>query len=303
VFSPAPLQVGATTVLFLTAAAFLLRADTAPPAPSPGYHLVRIGDGDKPTYIQVKNDVNPYANVSSPGSSDKYRPDEMSFSAQSPLANKTFSSGSASTHKSDAAGQRTFVTKSYLGDSQAALEGSISDPTAKTQFATASAYGKNAAGFDKSFSSSSFDTGSDKTVASLAARTSPYQGREASINSEKPEVFADSSLATKQYLGPGAQHVPDGITVKENVLLTRMSGVPDRPLTIDEVRELINHDVTPDPTAKPPPATKPLNDPAYKRPVRPAPPEEDDKNDPVPPPGMMAAPSLPPPENSEPLPH
>ncbi len=115
-------------------------------------------------------------------------------------------------------------------------------------------------------------------------------------------MFAADSMSNKMYLGPGAQRVPDDIVIKENVVISRMSGLPNRSLSIDEVRNLINHETKPNTDAKPDAPNKPLNDPNYKpEPLRdaPSPASEDDKNDPVPPPGTMAAP---PPENAEPLP-
>jgi hypothetical protein len=110
-------------------------------------------------------------------------------------------------------------------------------------------------------------------------------------------------MASKQYLGPGAQHVPDDIVIKDNFVISRMSGLPNRPLSIDEVRNLINHETKPNTDIKPDEPSKPLNDPNYKpEPLRdmPAPNNNDDANDPVPPPGTMASPQAP--ENSEQLP-
>jgi hypothetical protein len=112
---------------------------------------------------------------------------------------------------------------------------------------------------------------------------------------------------SKQYLGPGAQHLPPGFDNKEEVIAqARLSDLPNRPLTIDEVRGLINHGFKPDTNVKPETSSKPLNDPDYKPEVSPAPPDspqgskaDDDKNDPLPAPGTM---SQPPPENSESLP-
>jgi hypothetical protein len=227
------------------------------------------------------------------------------FSTQSSMANKTFSPSSNSIQKSNSEfnnrDQNTFITKAYVGDPSSP---SAPNLNAKAAFPTTSAYSRNAAGFDKSYSTSKADAGQNRTAVLSSSNVSTDQNRTAVLGGpEKPEVFASNSMGDKQYLGPGAQHVPDGINIKENVSLSRMSGLPNRPLSIDEVRNLINHGFKPDTDVKPEEPSKPMNDPNYKpEPLRdmPAPSREDDKNDPVPPPGTMAAPQAP--ENSEPLP-
>jgi len=221
------------------------------------------------------------------------------------MANKQFSLPSDSLSKSDSSlknrDQETFVTKTYVDD---ASSPSAPHPDIGTRFPTTSTYSRNAPGFDRNFPTSTADAGLTRTALLASSTTSADQNRAAILGGpEKPEALASNSMANRQYLGPGAQHVPDDIAIKDNIVISRMSGLPNRPLSIDEVRNLINHETKPDTDVKPEEPSKPLNDPQYKpEPLRdtPSPAGDDDQNDPVPPPGTMAAP--PAPENSDPLP-
>jgi hypothetical protein len=294
-------------VIFVTTGR-LLHADDQPPS-SDGSKTVPVTVGDKTVPVRVKEAGDPFKNVSSSNWTGKYDPERI-FSTTSSMAGKTFSLPSDSISKSASdfnnRDQNTFITKPYVLDSSAPTAPNLD---AKASFSTTSAYSRNATGFDKSYITSNADAGQNRTAVLAASTTSADQNRTAVLGGpEKPEVFASDPMADKQYLGPGAQHVPDGVTIKDNVIISRMSGLPNRPLSIDEVRNLINHGFEPNTDVKPPEPSKPLNDPDYKpEPLRitpapdtSAPTSDDDKNDPVPPPGTMAAPQAP--ENSEPLP-
>ncbi|MCE0521895.1 MAG: hypothetical protein LV480_03185 [Methylacidiphilales bacterium] len=281
-------------VIFVTAGRLLL-ADAVPVAP-PGYHMVPVKTGDKTAYVQVSNQTNPYSNLSAP--------EQKMFSRTSALADQKFVFPTDSLPKSDLdfKDQNTFITKPYVDN---ALSSPAPNIGAKASFATTSAYSRSATGFDKNYPTSNSDIGQNRTSPLGSTADSADQNHTAQLGGpEKPETLATSSMAHKQYLGPGARHVPDGVVIKENIALSRMSSLPNRPLSIDEVRNLINHDAKPDTDVKPDEPSKPLNDPDYKpEPLREMPPpsnSDDDKNDPVPPPGTMAAPQAP--ENSEPLP-
>ncbi len=220
------------------------------------------------------------------------------------MANRTFSSPSDSFTKSYSEFKNhdrdTFTTKAYVDDASTASAPNLG---ANASFPTTHAYSRNATGFDKSYLTSNADVGQTRTAVLASSNVSADQNRTAVLGGpEKPDVLGANSMANKQYLGPGAQNVPDGIVIKDNIVLSRMSGLPNRPLSIDEVRNLINHETKPNTDAKPEEPSKPLNDPNYKpEPLRDTPsPADDDKNDPVPPPGTMGAPQAP--ENSEPLP-
>jgi hypothetical protein len=279
-----------------------LRADD-PPAASDGYKTVPVAVGDKTVSIRVKEGKDPFKNVSSSNSTGKYDPQRI-FSASNSLANKTFSLPSESLSQTNSdfknRDQDTFITKSYIGDNST----SVPNLNTKVNFPAAAGYNQNAAGFDKNYTTSNADAGQNRTAMFASPTTSADQNRTAVLGgSDKAEVLAANSMAHKQYLGPGAQHVPDDVTINDNIVISRMSGLPDRPLSIDEVRNLINHETKPNTDAKPEEPSKPLNDPNYKpEPLRdsPSPASDDDKSDPVPPPGTMASPQTP--ENSEPLP-
>jgi len=284
---------GLIAVIFMTIGV-ALRADDKPVA-ARGYRLVPVqATNGKTVYVQVK-DVN--SSTSLPSS-------HKMFSTTSSMANKTFSMPLNSTVKADSdfknRDQTTFITKAYLDDTVSPSAPNLGNKA----FPTTSAYSRSANGFDKSYQTSSADTGFSRKAVLASSTVSDDQNRTAVLGGpEKPEVFASNSMSNKQYLGPGAQKVPEGVFIKDNIILTRMSGLPDRPLSIDEVRNLINHGFKPNTDVKPEESSKPLNDPNYKpEPLRdmPAPSSDDDKNDPVPPPGTMATPRSP--ENSEPLP-
>jgi hypothetical protein len=280
-----------------------LHADAAA-SDSDGYKTVKIGAGAKAISIRVQQQSDPLKNVSSSATPGKYQPERL-FSGASSLANKSFplSASSLSHQDADFANpeRSTFITKSYV-ENPASF--SVPNLNTKADFPIASAYSRQAEGFEKSYSTSTADAGRDHVAMLASSTTTTDQNRTALFtSSEKSEDLAAYPMADKQYLGPGAQHPPDGVVIKENVTISRMSDVPNRPLTIDEVRNLINHGAKPDTDAKPAEPSKPLNDPDYKpEPLRdtPSPGSDDDKNDPVPSPGTMAAP--PAPENAEPLP-
>jgi len=272
-----------------------LHADDAKPVVPPGYELKKIGEG----YMLVHKEFKASKNTIGTHSPGKYDPSTLDLNTTSSLANKSFSSGPSTLSKSDrSAQQQSYFAKPYSLDNK---NSTMPNLNGKASTETASAYDRHATDSDKSFGT----TGSDMTQnkkALFAANTSDYQNRPAAME-KKAEGFNTEPTVDvqKQYLGPGAQKVPKDIVIKENIVLTRMSGLPNRDLTIDEVRNLLNHDFKPDTAAKPETESKPMNDPDYKPvPLRAPPvPAEDESDNLVPPsPGAMAAP----PENTEPLP-
>jgi hypothetical protein len=261
--------------------------------------MVPFKSGDKTTYIQVKNQATPFSKLDSD--------DQKMFSRTSSFANKDFSfSGNGLPATSSAlkdVNQSTFITKPYAGDTPASPFANLN---ARPAFAKSASSNQTAAGFNKSYFTSSDSSQNHAALFPAAGNTTAAdQNRTAVLGHDKPEVLSANSMANKQYLGPGAQHVPDDVVIPENIILTRMNKIPNRPLSIDEVRDLINHGTSPNTDIKPAEPSRPLNDPDYKpEPLRDSPipssGSDDDKDDPVPPPGTMAAP--PAPENSEPLP-
>jgi hypothetical protein len=265
---------------------------------SAGSLLHANGQGNKTMPIRVQDSPDPLKHASFPDDLDSRR----IFSATNPMANKTFMPNSTA-FKTDSdftdKDRNTFVTKRYIDPN---AENSSSN-LAGRPFPTSGAFmTRAAAGYDKAFPTSSDDQ--EKHAFMGLSSDSDDQNRTAHLEKPgNPIVLASNSMSNKTYLGPGAQRVPDGLAIKDNIILSRMSGIPDRPLSIDEVRNLINHGTKPDTSVPPPAPSKALNDPGYRpEPLRemPVPDSDDDKNDPVPPPGTMAAP--PAPENAEPLP-
>jgi hypothetical protein len=296
---------GLIAVIFVTTGA-RLRADT-PSASSDAdgnAKIVPVIVGGRKLPVRVEQQTDPLKNVPASGTPGKYDPQRL-FSSTNAMANKSFSPSSdpLSHANSDFTDhdRNTFATKSYV---DRASSSSTANPDAKASFPTFASNSRPAPGFDKNYATPNADPRLNRPAAFVPSNTAADQNRSAVPGgSEKPEELTASSMANKQYLGPGAQQVPEGIVIKDNIVISRMSGLPNRPLSIDEVRNLINHESKPDTDAKPAEPSKPLNDPDYKPEAlrdTPSPAGDDDKNDPVPPPGTMAAPQTP--VNSEPLP-
>ena len=275
----------------------MLHADD-PPAP-----------GDKPKVVPLKaggalkvQEADPYKNLHVPPPTNKYDPRNYSMNQTSSMANKPFSADAISISKKGANpvdDQATFATKSYGALNQMNSEAQTYNTKYATSTATEVDHGDTQ--FTRNYATE--NSKMSQTSASSFSSASPDQDRTASLGDKKSKVFG--SDLSKQYVGPGAQHVPDG-SVKENVVMASVKDIPNRPLTIDEVRGLIDHGIKPDLNDRPNESSKALNDPDYKPEASPEPPEtsrppvtEDDKNDPLPSPGTM---SQAPPENSVPLP-
>jgi len=282
----------------------LLRADDPPATTSTdGDKIIPVTVGGRTIPIHVRDESDPFKNVSNNTDDGKYNPERI-FSTKSSMADKQFlPSSDLAAQKSALTGddQNTFITKAYTGDP--------STPTApnlntKVSLPTTSAFSSSATGFDKAFPISKTDVGQART-AELTSATSPDQDRSAYLGPQNTSAYAtasDTADANKTFDGREAADLHHQLTKLDNGQMM-VTDLPNRPLTIDEVRDLINHGFKPDTSVKPNPAdqSKPLNSPDYKpQPLRdnPSPSsDDDDKNDPVPPPGTMAAP-----ENSEPLP-
>jgi hypothetical protein len=284
-------------VILVISASALPADDNATVTSSDGYHIVPVTVDGRTVPIKVL-DSNPFKNVSSQNTSGPYNPQFVNFSAESSMANKKFDlpTGTFSQNASDLQHQN-FVTKVYPDANEVPTMANLHT---KAVSSTNSDYHKSAADFDKSYATSPVDLGQEKTSL-LVKSDSDDQNRSALVNAKAIET-PESSFSNQTFLGPEADAVHHHLTKTDDGKIF-VSDLPNRALTIDEVRNLINHGFKPNTDAKPEEPSKPLNDPGYKpQPLRepPAPASEDDKNDPVPPPGTMAAP--PPPENSEPLP-
>jgi len=286
---------GLVAVTF-AASGCLLHADDTP-ASSDGDRVVPVSVGGHTVPLKVR-DNNPFKNFTTHNSSDKYDPQAFNFSAASPMANKKFDVPVNSFSQSDTNGQhQIFFTKPYHDDSGAPTVPNLNN---KADFSKSSDFNKSNSDFNKTYATSQADAGQDRT-ALLAKSDSEDQNRTAVLNS-KPIDTPASTLGDKTFQGQEADDAHRRLTKTDDGKMA-VSDLPDRPLTIDEVKNLINHGFKPNTEAKPETPSKPLNDPAHEpEPLResPTPVSDDDKNDPVPPPGTMAAPQ--PPENAEPLP-
>jgi hypothetical protein len=276
-----------------------LYSDTPPPAEA-GYRIVPVKQGGGTAYIRVKDAGDPYKNVKD---SDGSGPEHFSFGMTSNMAHKTYDTGDTASSHDDGSYQKnlehTFLTKSYFDGPH-----DVTLPP-KVPMNSAAGYSSRASGFDKTFLTANADVGQNK-MADYAMTTSSYQGRTAVLGGHEVKKFA-SSMSSKTYEGPEAEAVKRDLSQMNDGLLG-IKDMPNRPLTIDEVRALINHGVKPEADEKPPVPSKALNDPDYTPDPAPPPlraqPGEDrhleDDSDMVPSPGTMA--HGPPPEDSEPLP-
>ena len=272
--------------------------------PPPGYHDVTVGSGKTKSVIRVADAAAPHfsnGSSSDANTSAPYNPENMDFGKSSSLANKSFSTGFASLSKSDTAAEqsaRPFNTSSFTtsGFNQ-------SDRKFQTVAFTESARGSD---FNKSYVLPAADTMASQ---SFTTKTSVYQGKTAPDVQAPPKVdpFATpSSLSEKSFFDPQIRHIRHD-PYATGMDVQRLADLPNRPLTIDEVRNLINHEQIPDLNEKPDAPSKALNDPDWSPPTVPPlardsiptpPPAEAEKDGDLPSPGEMAQP----PENSEPLP-
>jgi hypothetical protein len=103
----------------------------------------------------------------------------------------------------------------------------------------------------------------------MALQKAEESNRTADLGGHDVQKFAyvDSD---KTYAGPEAPLVKRDLA-KMNEGMESLKDLPDRPLTIDEVRALINHGIKADTSEKPAPASKPLNAPDYMPDPAPAP--------------------------------
>ena len=228
---------------------------------------------ESPSPVRVQEDRDPLANVASHDTNAKYDPSRI-FSRSSSMADKTFSNSSdvANSGHNDynkSSSENTFITKPYTFDSKTS---SVPGIDTKAAYPTAPLSNSNNTEFGKSFSTASADLGPNKTSA-FASTKSSDQDRTALLGGQGVDTYA-STLGDKKFTGDEAQSANKRLTrMKDGQMYVQ--DLPNRPLTIDEVRDLINHGFKPDTDAKPiDEDSKPLNDPNYvPKPIREAPEE------------------------------
>jgi hypothetical protein len=284
-----------------------LRADDSKPVARPGYRLVAIKGGDKTAYIEVRDTSNPYSQLKDTG--PDHGPQHFSFGQTSSMADKTYSLDTASSAyggKYQDQVQSGFLTKSYFDKNGNEADHSMPGLNTPVPLPSADGYVHHADGFDRSFSTKSDDE--QNRASALGTMSASEAHQEATLGGHAVQAYAYND-SNHTYLGPEAGQVHHDLD-RMNHGLETLKDLPDRALTIDEVRALINHGVKPD-LAKPSTAepTKPLNDPSYLPDAAPAPmapsaPDHLQDSSDLSTPGATAHPEMavPPPENSQPLP-
>jgi hypothetical protein len=284
------------------------RADDEKPTAPPGYKLVAVKLGNRTGYVQVKDDQNPFGSMRDSG--EGHGADHFAYNTTSPMANKTYqaeAAGESSARYQDKM-QGSFITRSYVSGADTRADETVPNFHSQVPVHGATGYGRSADGFSKSFQTTG-DALDQNRSSALGAKTASESGRAAVLGGHDIKTFAYAG-GDKTYGGPEALAVKRDLDRMNNGLET-LKDLPSRPLTIDEVRALINHGVKPDLDQKPAPASKPLNDPDYLPDAAPAPERTPggvdlhDAND-LSTPGAVAHPDLavpePAPENSQPLP-
>jgi hypothetical protein len=309
--TPLLVRTSLAAVALLAAGLFLRGDDTStPPAPKPppGYKVLYHDVGGKKVPIFVKQQLDPLRHAGGIGF-DPLDPQKV-FSESNPESNKTFIPAAASgvDKSADLNTQEAFATKVY----DTTGPGSVYNLGSKSTYQTASYNGtKAAAGYDQSFATKSVSPELDQAASAFAPIGASGQNLTAPVGAKTYDTFA-SPEEDKKFTGPEEEASHNHLKRLSNGQIL-IEDIPDRPLSIDEVRDLINHGFKPDFTKPAVPDDKALNDPDYQpEPLRIDPPEDatpvppagthkvqdDDANDPVPSPGTMAEH----PENTEPLP-
>lgn len=265
--------------------------------PPAGYHDVKLPSG---ALVRVADQARPTLNTTSPDG--KYDPSDADFGRTSSYAHKTFSDQDTSLETNGEASdlkQKQFLTKSFAA--------SAYDQSDKT-FATA-AYHSSARSSDDLSKAYNLPPAQTDLTRSFATQPSDLQNKTAAVGgdtSKKDPFSTPWSEGNKQFYDPTILRVPhhhlSGENAPRNAPLDDIDALPNRPLTVDEVRDLINHGQKPDLDSRPDEnQSKPLNDPGYEPPLKlpeiddkaaPAtPPRDEAKSDELPSPGMMAAPA------------
>jgi hypothetical protein len=298
-------------VVILAFSSPVLRANGQAGAPVPSdkdYHEVTVKNGKKTAVIRVKDQIGPRLHGELP-SNGVYSPTNLDLGRSSSFSNKEFTVGNSSLSKTDTAEEalsgNRFVTKSFSlskSDSMADV-----GKTYKTSSFTESARGSNDyQGKTFATSASTMTQGKDAAFEG-AGKTSTFQGQTAVLDGDKKTPFSGTSdLNDKTFSDPEMKHIRrDPYSTGNNLDVKRLTDLPNRPLTIKEVRNLINHETVPNLNEKADDDLKSLNDPEYEPPApfkdyRPKQLPAEEKDNGLPSPGMMATPT--PPENGQPLP-
>jgi hypothetical protein len=246
----------------LLATGLPVQADDKPPVAPPGYKMVAIPmAGGHTGYIEVKE-----AATAGPADST---PNSSGFNMTSAMANKTFvpGGGSGQSGSDQDKAQSTFVTKSYFGKGNDGSDSSMPGLHDAVPVKSYTAAARSADGFDQSFQTSGADE--QNKSSAIGSKTADESNRSASLGNHETQTFAYSD-SEKAYTGPETQAVKNDLN-RMNQGLEGLKDLPNRPLTVDEVRALINHGVKPDTDEKPAAPGQPMNAPDYTPDPAPAP--------------------------------
>jgi hypothetical protein len=219
------------------------------------------------------------------------------FARTSIYANQSFSTQDSSLAKgteSPELQQKTFVTGAY---------GTSAYNQSDSTFQTA-AYHTDARSSDNFTKAYTLPAQADSFNRPFTVKSSDLQDKSALIAQQQPaktDPFAKPwSEGDKKFYDPALRTIKRDPYAGDNLDVSRLTNLPNRPLTIDEVRALINHEQVPDLNSKPEEPSRPLNDPNWEPPLKlpeisdkaaPAtPPADEAKGDELPSPGMMAQP-------------
>ncbi len=218
------------------------------------------------------------------------------FARTSSFAGKSFSAGNSALSGSETAPEAehgAFVTNTY---------GTSSYNRPNPTFATA-AYHVDARSSDNLVKPFALPASNDTFAKSFAVKSSDLQDKQALIGQKTPQdPFATPwTEGDKKFYDPMLRHVKRDPYAADSLDVKRLSALPNRPLTIDEVRALINHEQVPDLNSKPDAQSRALNDPNWEPPLKlpeldeketgAPPPRDEAKDGELPSPGMMAQPS------------
>jgi hypothetical protein len=270
-----------------------------PDKPPPGYRDMTIDIGGKPMTIRVPDEHKNTLKNNGPANAGPYDPTNLELNHPSSYANKSFSTSEAILSKDDGThlthDQKRFETSPFATGSY-----NQSDRTFET-----AAYKSSSRSSDDFAKSYQLPGAASDANRSYDVKGSDLQDRKALIADnpkEKTDPFATPwSDSDKRFFDPAMTHVKrDPYAAANGLDVEHLNNLPNRPLSIDEVRNLINHEQVPDLSKPPETESKPLNDPnweptlstpALSNKAAPAtPPPDETKADELPSPGMMAKP-------------
>jgi hypothetical protein len=228
-------------------------------------------------------------------SGDNYDPQDADFSRTSSFAHKAFSSQDVALSKSETAAeitQQPYATSAY---------GTSSFTQGDRTFKTAAYHPSTSSSddFTKAFTLPSGPADAEKSFAVKPSELQDQQAKIAQTQLKMDPLSRPDALNDKTFYDPALRKVQRDKYATNGLDVNRLTSLPNRPLTIDEVRALINHDQIPNLDAPAESPSKALNDPGWEPPLKlpdisdkaAATPPQDENDGELPSPGMMAQPT------------